>query len=87
MSERILDLRGRNPDAGHPQHVTGATTVMIEALGIAEIFVAGREPAVRPELFGRALRRSVATIAEVCFVVQWAIILHQLIDSGWTPAG
>ena len=61
--QRILDLGRRNPDARHPQHVAGAAAVMIEALGVAEIFVAGREPAVRPELLGRTLRRLVERVA------------------------
>src|SRR6476661_3017557 len=36
---------------------------MIEALSIAEIFIAGRKPAVWPELLGRPLRWPVESIA------------------------
>jgi hypothetical protein len=50
--ERILDLRG-DTRCPIPQHVAGAATVMIEALSVAEIFIAGREPAVRPNSAGR----------------------------------
>jgi hypothetical protein len=33
-SQHIFDLRRRNPDAGHPQHITGAAAVMIEAVKV-----------------------------------------------------
>ena len=40
------------------ERVSGAAAVMIEALSVSNVFVAGREPAVRAEPFDRSLRRA-----------------------------
>jgi molybdenum cofactor biosynthesis enzyme MoaA len=39
--------------------------VVVEAVGVADILVAGGEPAVRPELLGRTLRRRLERAAGV----------------------
>src|SRR5208283_3311371 len=41
-----LDLVRRDPDAAHLDHVVGPPAVVIEAVGVAKIFVAGVEPSV-----------------------------------------
>src|SRR5258708_28281214 len=43
--QHIFDLGRRDPDAGHPQHITGAAAVMIEAVQVLYILVPRNKPA------------------------------------------
>src|SRR5262245_52687521 len=42
--QRALDLEGRDPDAGHLEHVVGAAAERVTAVGVANIFIAGTGP-------------------------------------------
>src|SRR5262245_52363407 len=42
--QRALDLKGRDPDAGHLEHVVGAAAKRVTAVGIANILVTGAGP-------------------------------------------
>ena len=58
--QRGLDLEGADPDAADLEHVVGAALVAVEALGIAEVLVAGARPFA---LEGAARLRALVPVA------------------------